>query len=341
MGIGSKIYGRLRSFLLFHSMLFINYILLICYLNETSCDPVKMTSLISSYILTGVSAFLVNDYYDKEVDQKAGKINLTQSLSSYLIGSIILISFAISFVLIYSISLYASILILTQFLALLAYSHPLIRLKTKPIYGVITDSIYAYVIPLLLLFVVYEVNIREAKYLIFLLFNFSIGIRDILLHQEKDELNDVKSGINSFAIQYKKNLNTTISLFEIIANFSIATFFILVFWNTSSYFAIAILIFYISLLFFQIFKTKNSIENNYLMRFYIVASSIIIIHRLVNSNEYAYLILLVHPYFLQFFLELLIRIKNMIAVIVNYLLYYAFKLVGRNLKEKPLYRKKD
>ncbi len=232
-----------------------------------------------------------------------------------------------------------------QFLVILAYSHPLIRLKTKPIFGIITDSIYSYVIPLLLLFVVYEIEITEPKYLAFLLFNFSVGLRDILLHQKKDELNDLKSGINSFAIRYKTKVNTLVYIAEFMASFSLCFFLMFGFWKLESQtYALGIGVAYLFLLLFQIFRVQKSIENNCLIRFYIVISTFILGYGLLNENLYACLVLLIHPYLVQFVVQIFQffnQLKIMISVIVNYLLYHTFKLGGRDLKKKPLWKKNE
>ena len=345
MGLLNEIFTRLRSFLLYHSMLFINYILLIYFLKSIPVDFEVLGSLVLSYILTGVGAFLLNDYYDKKVDLKAGKSNLAEKANSYFIGFIVLLGFSVSFFLGNRISENAGILLLVQFVALLAYSHPRIRLKSKPIFGIIADSIYAYIIPVLLLFVVYKIEIADPKYLAFLLFNFSIGLRDILLHQKKDELNDLKSGINSFAIRYKSKVNTLVYISEFTASLSLCFFLMFGFWKLESQtYVLGIGVAYLFILLFEIFRVQKSIENNYLIRFYIVISTFILGYWLLNENLYAYLILLIHPYLYQFVVQifqLINQLKIMISVVVNYSLYYSFKLMGRDLKKKPLYKKHE
>tara|TARA_B110000046_G_scaffold34000_1_gene36642 strand:+ start:12636 stop:13622 length:987 start_codon:yes stop_codon:yes gene_type:complete len=323
-------------------MLFINYILLICFLQSIPVDFEVFASLVSSYILTGIAAFLVNDYYDKKVDLKAGKSNLTEKVNSYSIGFLVLLGFSVSFLLVNRISQNAGIVLLVQFASLFAYSHPRVRLKTKPIFGVIADSIYAYIIPVLLLFVVYKIDIREVEYLAFLLFNFSIGIRDILLHQKADEANDLKSGISSFAIRHKTKIYSIISTSEYTASFSLFLFFTLALMKQASQnYMLGVAVAYMVLLFFQIVKIRKAVGSNYMMRFYVVLSSFIIFYWLLNENEFSSLILLIHPYFIQFFIELIIRFKNIVGVIVNYSLYYSFKLIGRDLKTKPLYKRDE
>lgn len=344
MNISKKIYSRLRSFILFHCVLFINYILLICYLEYSNIDLEVLFSLISSYLLTGIAAFLLNDFYDQEIDLKAGKSNLTATINPYLIGFLICIGFAISFLLIQRISTNASYLLIAQSLALLAYSHPFLRLKTKPIFGIVLDSIYAYLIPILLLFVVYEVDLFQTKYIAFLLFNFSIGLRDIILHQKADKENDLKSGINSFAIHFKFKINKVINGAEIVASLSLCIFLINSFWKAeTNLYNLVLLLAYIVVLVLQIVKIKKAVDNNYLMQFYVVISSLIIGYWLFEQNKFVFSILLIHPYVVQFIIQLfqiLNQIKIGLSIIVNNLLYYGFKLLGRDLKEKPLYKKK-
>lgn len=330
-------------------MLFGNYILLISYLDSTPVDIKIFLSLFLSYLFTGISAFLVNDFYDQEIDLTAGKPNLTVKVNSYFIGFVVFLGFAVSFALIQSISLFGSYLLLCQFVALLVYSHPAVRLKTKPILGVITDSVYAYIIPVLLLLVVYEVEITEPTYLAFLLFNFCIGIRDILIHQKKDEVNDLKSGISSFAIRYKARVQAVIIIFEFIASYSLCLFLIINFWNSENQnYVLGIVTAYLLTPLLPFFKIQKLIEINYLLRFYVVVSSFIIFFWLFDEKKYYFIILLIHPYiisiiqfFRPFILQLLIQIKHITSLIVNYLLYFLFKLVGRDLKKKPLYTRYD
>ena len=326
-------------------MLFINYILLVCCLETIFIDLEVFVSLILSYLLTGLSAFFVNDFYDKKVDLKAGKSNLTNTLNPYLVASIVSIGFIVSFFLITRISYRAGLVLLVQFLALLAYSHPLVRLKTKPILGVLADSVYAYGIPVILLFSVYEVDITEPKHLAFLLFNVSVGLRDILLHQKKDELNDLKSGINSFAIQHRTKVNLIIYVSEFTASLSLCFFLMISFWKPENQnYILVVGVAYLFLFLIEIFKVQKSVENNYIMRFYIVISSFVVGEWLLNENQYAFLILLFHPYLVQFVIQifqLINQLKIMISVIVNHLLYYAFKLMGRDLKTRPFYKKND
>jgi hypothetical protein len=338
-----QIFKRLRSFLFYHTMLFVNYILVVTSLNAISINIVVCSSLVASYLLTGFSAFLLNDYYDKEIDQKAGKYNLASNVNRYLIVFLIIVGFVVSFLFINRLLHYAGLILIAQVLALIAYSHPFVRLKTKPILGIITDSIYAYTLPVLLLFVLFDVELTDSKTLVFLLFNFSVGLREILLHQKEDELNDLKSGVKSFAIHHKTILKPVVYFFELIASFSLGFILITTFWNSDTqYYFIGITVAYALLLIVQLFKIQKSVENNYLMRFYIVVSSFIIIDRLIDQNQYVYLILLIHPYLIQFFIQViqfLNQLKIMVAVIVNYSLYYSFKLVGRDLKEKPLFKR--
>ena len=341
----NQIFKRLRSFLFYHTMLFVNYILVVSSLNAISNNIMVYSSLIVSYLLTGFSAFLLNDFYDKEIDPKAGKYNLASNVNPYLIGGLIIIGFVVSFLLINRLSHYAGLILIAQVLALLVYSHPFVRLKTKPILGIITDSIYAYTLPVLLLFVVFDVEFTDPKNLIFLLFNFCIGLRDILLHQKEDELNDLKFGVKSFATHHKTILKPVVYFFELIASLSLGFILITNFWNSDvQYYLNGITEAYAFLLIVQLVKIQKSVENNYMMRFYIVVSSFIIVDRLIDQNEYVYLILLVHPYLIQFFIQViqfLNQLKIMVAVIVNYSLYYSFKLVGRDLKEKPLFKSND
>jgi hypothetical protein len=178
-----------------------------------------------------------------------------------------------------------------------------------------------------------------------LIFNFCLGIRDILLHQKSDQSNDIKSGINSFAIQYKTKIRFVTYALEFIASLSLIVFLTISFWKIQNDIYLGVVLgAYFILFLFQLFRVQQSIDNNDIIRFYVAVTSLSIANWLIEENQHAYLVLLVHPYIIQFFTRFLVRplleIKNFIALIANYLLYYAFKLGGRDLKKRPLYKKR-
>jgi 4-hydroxybenzoate polyprenyltransferase len=317
-------------------MLFINYILLFSLLSSTPLEAELFISFLISYLSAGGCAYLINDFYDQEVDAKAGKFNLTQQLNPVAVALMVAAGFLLSTFLICRLSIMAGCLLVFQLLLLLLYSHPLLRLKSKPVAGIITDAIYAYLIPALLLLLVFSVELLQPQYIAFLLFNLCVGMRDILLHQLKDKQNDQKAGIDSFAIRYQGKVKKLLALLEITGSLSLGYFLIRTFWKVEEYFlTLPLLLAYIVVLVFQLSKTQQAIRNNYLIRFYILATSCLLGCWLLKGGQPLYILLLLHPYLLQFSAQL----KSRISLTFNYSLYYAFKLVGRDLKQKPLLKK--
>ncbi|MFT5665915.1 MAG: hypothetical protein ACI9DK_000090 [Vicingaceae bacterium] len=338
-------YNRLRSFLLYHALLFVNYIILLAWLTKLEVDFKTLFYLFISYLLTGVSAYLINDFFDKEIDSKAGKSNITTSLSSKLIFVLVLVGFSLSFLFIYNISELASFFLCIQFIALLVYSHPITRLKTKPIFGILLDSFYAYLIPVLLLYSVFDVEIVSWKFFCFLLFNFTVGLRDIILHQKEDYFNDLDSGTDSFVTRYKKKAILVIHVLEVVSGVSVACFFILCSDNVDyEYSVVAALVICSYFILLQLINIQKAVKNNLLMQFYIVVSSIVLGCWIWEDGNYWMLLFLIHPYLLQFLtflIQLLNQIKIVLSVIVNYSLYYCFKIFGRDLRRRPLFKKND
>lgn len=333
MKFASLIFKRLRAFLQYHVMLFANYLLLAICISSNEFLPIEVFTLLLSYLLTGVGAFLVNDFFDRNADAKSAKPNLTQGSNPIILWAIIIVCFSVSYFLIAFISQAASLLLLTQLGLVFAYSVPGIRLKSRAIIGIVTDALYAYVVPLFILFAVYGVHLNEPKSLFLLCFNFFIGIRDIVLHQLKDVANDKLSGINTFVIQYNNKVQQVLAFSEVGSSVTLAGFLLtnINFEGGGFWFWVLITSYFVFLL-IQLVNIKKAIENNYIIRYYVVTSTILLGLWLIEGKQYLYLILLFHPYLIQLFVHL----KSIISLFANYVLYYLFRLFGRNLKERPL-----
>src|SRR5690606_8357795 len=158
MGFIKVFYKRLRLFLKYHLMLFANHILFFFFINEKAIDAKITFSLLVSYVLIGMGGFLLNDFYDREADIKAGKINSTTKINKYLFWAILILLWFISALILYNLSIDIFFIILIQFLLLFLYSHPSIRLKEKSFWGLIIDATYAHLLPLILLMVLFYNN---------------------------------------------------------------------------------------------------------------------------------------------------------------------------------------
>jgi 1,4-dihydroxy-2-naphthoate octaprenyltransferase len=149
--------------------------------------------------------YLLNDFYDREADILSGKNNILSTYNFAAAFSIVLLSLAIGLVswFFFNAGTPANILMILQLAALFAYSAPPLRLKTKGIFGVLTDSFYAHINPVLIvLFSFGFFNHLTSEKLVFGLILVPVlllkGIRNILLHQVEDRKNDAKSGNKTF-----------------------------------------------------------------------------------------------------------------------------------------------
>lgn len=160
-------------------------------------------------IILGVAGlgYLTNDMGDREKDKLANKSNATSTISA---GSIVVL-FAFFLVLAILPWVYlpftvkSLFLLIFQFFLFYAYAFKPFRMKEKGFFGVLTDSLYAHVVPAILASYTFYVftNRQFKEYLVFLIllcgWQFFLGVRNILFHQLKDFDNDKASNTITFA----------------------------------------------------------------------------------------------------------------------------------------------
>lgn len=355
--------NRINSFathnLLLYANFFILFIASLSLQNTLIIKDVYTASL--CYLSVGICGFLINDLFDKKADLMINKDNITNYAPVYVIGILILVLASISLVLLNAISPYISFLIILQFFLLLIYSTSKIRLKEKGFFGVITDATYAHLIPEVILVVV--INKYTTKLFLpisFFALSLAIGIRDILIHQINDLQLDRKSGTNTFATNHPdlslrliRDTNNLIGL--LLLFFSIELYF-----KTDS--TVTLLIGILILILFLVIKLTAShyfdkTPNNGYLRVYVVASALLLASFLLKQKSYLLIPLLLHPYVLSFLKSIIhflcIRfihgfkivggflIISLIPKAINLFIYSVFKLLGKDLKKKPLYEQKN
>ena len=334
-----KLYNRLSSFLRYHSLLFLFYIVWTHYLGKINFDYIKVVAILMAYWLSGIGAYLVNDFFDLKQDQISKKINLAENQSVLKIFSFIILLWTCSFIILSIFSFTAAILLGVQFILLLLYSVPIVRLKERALLGIITDASYAYILPLIILFEFFNVSIDSISVIILLIFNLAIGVRDILIHQQKDKINDVKSGTKTYTTNHKEiHINTLLQVAQFYAIISLTLFLglnltfksqlLLVILNLCS----GALLIILSIIYF-----RKSLANNYIIRYFVLFSILYLNIHFIKLDTYFGLLLLLHPYFLNF----LVQFKNFNSYLINSILVFIFKQFGRDLKKNPLYTKKN
>ncbi|MCF8446456.1 MAG: UbiA family prenyltransferase [Bacteroidia bacterium] len=351
------IYNRVRSFVTYNFMLYCNYFVLFVLAFSLSKNEAinNFLPILVAYLLVGIAGFLLNDFWDKEKDQLAGKPNITNHLKPKiligLIAGILLIGLALLHLVAVSTTVFLSVLISL----LILYSTPKIRLKEKGIWGAITDALYAHVIPELIL--IAYINLYLDFYffpIFFLLFNFGIGLKDILLHQLEDLENDKLSKVKTLATENISLAKKIVENINWILWPILIAFLVEVYLYSNQIVLLLIPTFVLLTILYNWIKKKNN-SNNQPLKIYVICSTLVLIFSAIQTNLGYLVVLLIHPYFLSFFrsslhafyLNLIYLLKiifgrillTYVPLLVNNILYYGFKIIGRDLKKKPLYSK--
>lgn len=156
----------------------------------------------------GVAAYghLVNDLGDLSFDARAGKANALAGRPPWLRAALLGLSLGLGLApwaawpwpapwALYGVGL--------QLALLTAYALPPVRLKTRSLAGVLTDALYAYVVPALITWAAWS-PVPAAVGLLapLLVWASCAGLRGILNHQLLDLSNDLRSGVATLATQW-------------------------------------------------------------------------------------------------------------------------------------------
>lgn len=163
--------------------------------------------------IVGIAGFgyLSNDFGDRKTDLLAGKENLLANMSFANILLLLLLFLTLALLpwfIFFPLNKLTGILLGAEFFLFLVYILPPFRLKERALLGVLTDSLYAHVNPVILAALTFEALAKNKIMgfeLIFgsmALWQLFLGMRNILLHQIKDHENDLKSGIKTFSTQF-------------------------------------------------------------------------------------------------------------------------------------------
>lgn len=164
--------------------------------------------LLAYSTLFGIASlgYFINDWSDINSDKKASKSNKMGELNLGFKILILLILLSFSFVpwIWLPKNQYTYILLGAEILLFLLYSLPPFRLKEKGVLGILTDSLYAYIVPSMLAGLTFYL-VGRGNYIDFEFFVLAIstwllvvGIRGILLHQLLDYKNDLNAGVKTF-----------------------------------------------------------------------------------------------------------------------------------------------
>lgn len=142
--------------------------------------------------------YLINDLFDIREDKIAGKQNLIGESPFWKKVSLLLVAIVLSFSpwLGLPFNNYILYLLIAQISLYILYNSPPIRLKKKPFISNIIDSMYAYLLPFVLSFLVLKIEQKELYTTLYWgsLVWFIVGLRNLLIHQMIDYEKDLRAG---------------------------------------------------------------------------------------------------------------------------------------------------
>lgn len=211
--IYDMIQSRLISTLLHKFSLLFTTIYIVIFFSRA--DPKKVflalwMSLILSFGIAGIG-YLINDHHDQDQDKQSGKANFfsQENRLKHIVQFLLFGACAIFpwFILPFDTVIFWGIVL--EFVLFGLYSSPPFRLKERGILGVITDALYAHVLPCMLAGYTFTKIVPGMSVISYHTFIFTgwlllMGCRNILNHQLEDHENDVLSGTRTVSTQLGK-----------------------------------------------------------------------------------------------------------------------------------------
>lgn len=157
--------------------------------------------------------YIINDYSDIEVDKKAGKNKVIHRFPHWLALLFVILTALIGFgiILVFKRNITILILLLIIYFFGMSYSAKPFRFKEKGVLGLIVSSSAQRCFPLILVFTIQEVP-QPWIIILWIVLSFIVGLRYILVHQYIDMENDIKSGVQTFALKKEKAVKIMIPI---------------------------------------------------------------------------------------------------------------------------------
>jgi 4-hydroxybenzoate polyprenyltransferase len=166
-------------------------------------------SILLSIGIAGIG-YAFNDYIDYEDDKKKTKNKIYLYSFPNFRGIILIFIFLVLSVFpwfLLPFDRFSLLLIITEFLLFIIYALPPLRLKERGLAGVITDALYAQVIPCILATYTYsKIGEKTSFYTSFIWIYISwliiLGCRNIINHQIQDYHNDINTNTQTFVTKH-------------------------------------------------------------------------------------------------------------------------------------------
>lgn len=310
-------------------------------------------SLITTFGFAALGYF-INEFFDRELDAKAGKINRMSLLNpAQRLGLLVCILFATFLPWVYLPSNEVSFLLISLEIALfLVYSLPIIRLKEKPFLSSFIDASYAYVVPLVLSFYTYSIYAGKSPFSLFFVFFISavffIGFRNITIHHINDVFKDIKAGVVTLP-QILGPAKTNVLIYTLIVLEIIAFSLSCVCISIEFPYVFVWCILYFVLLIYSIYNLNFRFDRYFCVnparhltdKAYQIWFPIFLLVLLVTEDWRWVFVFIVHffvlvpfSFFKNTYIVLRLKVRPILSVTINYSIYYTMKLFGVDLKKE-------
>lgn len=285
-----------------------------------------LLAIVAALGIAGIG-YLLNDWKDYDDDLKNNKSNLFLKLNKFQALALIIsaISTAILPWLYLPFTQISLVLLILELLLFVLYALPPFRWKERGILGIICDSLYAQLIPCI--FAVYTfAYLGKVSYsisalnVIYILWLFVVGVRNIIIHQIYDYHNDIATDNRTFVVT--KGLQPIIKFylqFGFIAEI-ILFLYLLIHIPCTHHVLIIIYFAYLSIIMFINRKTVKEdifgfIHKRFLNEFYEIFLPLI-------------LVLIFTYYNINFYKIMIFNILLFMPIYKNYILSFAKKYIS-------------
>jgi 4-hydroxybenzoate polyprenyltransferase len=166
-------------------------------------DPLKASILVLIFGFYFMCGFLINDFFDRSSDIKAGKVRAVQELPREIfIGIILAWILVILLFLWYLNNIFFTVMYCVSFFLGTLYSTPLIRFKERGFVGIIINALTEKALPVLMIFIFF--NHFGIDTLIFVVTTFLLQTIEIMTHQIYDYDADLKTRTRTYVIDVGK-----------------------------------------------------------------------------------------------------------------------------------------
>jgi len=185
----------------------LNVLYLVMFIGALPFSKSLLLFFPSVITIAGIGSFghLINDWFDIEADRKAGKHNHLEHFSVWKKSLAVLGALTAALLpwIILPFDLVSIILLGAEFLLLLLYAIPPVRIKERMYLALITDAAYAYAVPAVLAahtFFLASGKLSDAAFMSTLfIWQSALGVRHFLNHLALDRINDLASHTHTLA----------------------------------------------------------------------------------------------------------------------------------------------